>query len=180
MMVKPTPGELLSGIHRELRAQVLAVLPAGAPARQLRAALHCIDLVARTWDLQLPYAEADNADLEQTLAELRRLSGLPGSGGVHGAGGAADAGSAADGGAGGGAPGTDGQSWPPPDGVTDPALSAALARNLELQSELSAFQDWWRASGRTDPAVGSALLGLHRRMTARAALASGADDQSRE
>jgi hypothetical protein len=149
MMVKPTPGELLSGIHRELKAQVLPVLPAGAAARQLRAALHALDLVARTWDLQLPSAEADNADLEQTLTELERISGLPRSSGPH---------------------------CEPPAGVSDPALATALIRNLGLQSELAAFQDRWRAGGRSHPAVDRLLLGLHQRMTARAALASGTAD----
>jgi hypothetical protein len=150
-MVKPTPGEVLSGIHRELTAQVLPELPAGSAARQLRAALHALDLIARTWDLQLPAIEADNADLEQALTELERISGLhrePG-----------------------------GQSWDPVTGVTDPALAAAMARNLELQSALEAFQRSWRADDRSEPAVDRALLELHQRMTARAALASGVADE---
>jgi hypothetical protein len=150
-MLKPSPGELLSGIHRQLKAQVLPELPAGAAARQLRAALHALDLVARTWDLQSSYIEADNADLEQTLTELERISGLhrePG-----------------------------GQSVGPAAGVTDPALAAATARNLELQSELDGFQRRWRAGGRPEPAVYRTLLGLHQRITARAALASGVSDE---
>ncbi|HEY1698140.1 MAG TPA: hypothetical protein VGG75_00285 [Trebonia sp.] len=151
MIVKPTPGELLSGIHRELKAQVLPELPAGSAARQLRAALHALDLVARTWDLQLPCTEADNADLEQTLTELERISGLPRS--------PAD------------------RSWEPATGVTDPTLAAALARNLRLQSELEAFHHRWRTGGRAEPAVDRVLLGLHQRMTARAALASGVADE---
>lgn len=150
-MLKPTPGELLSGIHRQLKAQVLPELPAGTAARQLRAALHALDLVARTWDLQSSYVEADNADLEQALTELERISGLhrePG-----------------------------GQSWAPAAGVTDPALAAAMARNLELQSELDGFQRRWRAGCGPEPAVDRALLGLHQRITARAALASGVSDE---
>jgi hypothetical protein len=150
-MLKPTPGELLSGIHRGLKAQVLPELPAGSAARQLRAALHALDLVARTWDLQSSYVEADNADLEQTLTELERISGLhrePG-----------------------------GRSWEPVAGVTDPALAAAMARNLQLQSELDDFQRRWRAGGRPEPTVDRTLLGLHQRLTARAALASGVADE---
>jgi hypothetical protein len=149
-MVKPTPGDLLSGIHRELRAQVLPALPDGSAARQLRAALHALELVARTWDLQLPYTEADNADLEQTLTELERISRIPRSPGEPPRG--------------------------PVTGVTDPALTAALTRNLRLQAELEAFQRNWRAAGRPEPAVDRTLLSLHRRMTARAALASGVAD----
>jgi hypothetical protein len=132
MILKPTVGELLSGISRELKAQVLPELPAGAAARQLRAALHALDLVARTWDLQSSALEADNADLEQTLTELERISGLrcpPG-----------------------------GESWKPVAGVADPTLAAAMARNLELQSALDRFQRRWRAAGRSHPAVGRTLL----------------------
>jgi hypothetical protein len=151
VVLKPTPGELLSGIHRELKAQVLPELPAGSAARQLRAALHALDLVARTWDLQSSYVAADNADLEQTLAELERISGLPRS--------------------------PAGLSWEPVTGVADAALAAAMARNLELQSELEDFQRRRRAGGRSESAVDRTLLDLHQRMTARAALASGVADE---
>jgi hypothetical protein len=147
MILKPTVGELLSGIHRELKAQVLPELPAGAAARQLRAALHALDLVARTWDLQASAIEADNADLEQTLIELERISGLPRA--------------------------LPDLSWEPVAGVTDPALAAAMARNLGLQSELEGFQHRWRTGGRSEPAVDRTLHGLHQRVTARAARASG-------
>jgi hypothetical protein len=150
-MLKPSPGELLSGIGRQLKAQVLPELPAGAAARQLRAALHALDLVARTWDRQPAYIEADNADLEQSLTELERISGLHRESG--------------------------GQSVAPVAGVTDPALAAAMARNLELQSALEDFQRRWRGGGRSAPAVDRVLLGLHQRITARAALASGVSDE---
>jgi hypothetical protein len=56
-------------------------------------------------------------------------------------------------------------------GVTDPALAAAMARNLELQSELDGFQRRWRTRGRPEPAVDRTLLGPHQRVSARAALA---------
>jgi hypothetical protein len=151
MMLNPTPGELLAGIHRELKAQVLPQLPAGSAARQLRAALHALDLVARTWDLQLPCAEADNADLEQTLTELERISGLPRS--------------------------SPDLSWEPVTGVTDATLATAMERNLGLQSALEVFQRRWCAGGRSEPAVDRTLLDLHRRITARAALASGVADE---
>jgi hypothetical protein len=111
--------------------------------------LHALDVVARTWDVQLPSAEADNADLEQALTELERISGLPRSSGAR---------------------------CEPPAGVSDPALATALTRNLRLQSELAAFQDRWRASNRSNPAVDRLLLGLHQRMTTRAASASGTDN----
>jgi hypothetical protein len=151
VIVKPTPGELLSGIHRELKAQVLPELPAGSAARQLRAALHTLDLVARTWDLLPGYLEADNSDLEQALAELQRITGLsrlPGD-----------------------------SSWEPVTGVQDATLATAMARNLELRSELEAFQHRWRAGGRSEPAVDRTLFGLHQRISARAALASGVADE---
>ncbi|CAN5201448.1 hypothetical protein BH09ACT10_BH09ACT10_08310 [soil metagenome] len=148
-MLRPTPGELLLGIQRELKSQVLPELPAGAAARQLRAALYALEQVARTWDLQATYAAADNEDLEKTIAALASMSSLPRS-----------------------QPDLSGESFP---GTTDPTLLGAMARNLELQAELDHFQREWRASGRRDDAVESALSDVHHRMTARAEVAAGID-----
>ncbi|MEA2136636.1 MAG: hypothetical protein QOC68_4546, partial [Solirubrobacteraceae bacterium] len=77
-MLRPTTGELLRAVHVELAAQVLPALPDGAPRRQLKAALHLLRRLERSWDRQAPYLEADNADLARTLDET--LQALPGGG----------------------------------------------------------------------------------------------------
>lgn len=74
-MLRPTPGELLHGIRQELTDQVLPEVPAGAASRQLRAALHALGRLERSWDLLPACLEADNADLRVALPELARLAG---------------------------------------------------------------------------------------------------------
>lgn len=149
-MLRPTPGELLNGLRRELKDQVLPALPPGAVARQLRAALHVLDQLARTWDLQHSYLEADNADLEITIARLSRRTGLLS------------------------------RSAAPMTAIpntTDRALCKLIARNGALQSELETWQRDWRASERCDEEVDHLLLALHMRMASRAALAGGVCDE---
>jgi hypothetical protein len=66
-VLRPTVGELLDGVRTQLAAQVLPSLPAGAEARQLRAALHVLGVLATTWDRQRTVLEADNADLDSSI-----------------------------------------------------------------------------------------------------------------
>ncbi|PPJ25578.1 hypothetical protein [Nocardia nova] len=147
-MLTPTPGDLLAGIHRELKDQVLPELPpSGAAARQLRAALHTLDQVARTWDLQHSYIAADNLDLDATLTELVRLSGAPRQRAEH--------------------------SFKGPTGATDETLRELLDRNLELQAELVAFQQDHPAAGEPDEDIDRVLAALHHRLVERAAIAAG-------
>lgn len=148
-MLRPTPGELLIGIHRELKSQVLPELPAGAAARQLRAALYALDQVARTWDLQANYVAADNDDMEKTIAALALISALPRA--------------------------RSDRSHTAFPGTTDTTLLGLFARNLELQSELDAFQRERRAGGKCDDEADGMLSDLHHRMTARAEVAAGVD-----
>lgn len=150
-MLKPTPGELLSGIHRELKDQVLPTLPAGTAARQLRAALHTIDHLARSWDLQHSYIAADNRDLNETLQRIADTSGTARQR-FH-------------------------REAAHVEGVSDEALAEKLMRNLHLQRELEAFQNTWRESRPRDEAIGSMIVRLHQRMVDRAAIAAGLTDQ---
>lgn len=148
-MLRPTPGELLAGVRRELREQVLPHVLPGEPLRQLRAALHLLGRIERSWDLLPTYLAADNADLRSCLAELARRIGAQWSDQPV-AGTAAIA------------------------GVHDPALSALMADNTHLQAELDRLQQEWRATGRRDDAeVEALLLSLHTRMAGRAATAAG-------
>jgi hypothetical protein len=149
-VLRPTPGELLVGIRRELKDQVLPALPSGSAARQLTAALHVLDKISRTWDLQHQYLEADNADMDSTLDNFARLAGHARQRLVS-------------------------SSVQIP-GVTDPALRALLAQNEALQTELDAFQLQWRDAGRQDDEIDKLSLALHARMASRAATAGGVSD----
>jgi hypothetical protein len=149
-MLRPTPGELLLGLRRELHDQVLPALPPGAAARQLRAALHVLRQLARSWDRQPAYLEADNADLERTLAELSRLTGI-----ARRRRDICDA---------------------PLPGVGDPELRRLIATNDALQTELDALQHECRSAASPNGPVERTLRDLHTRMASRAAAASGHDE----
>ncbi|THJ74606.1 hypothetical protein [Candidatus Frankia alpina] len=146
-MLRPTPGELLEGLRRELRDEVLPAVPAGFAARQLRAAIHVLGKLADTWDVQHHYLETDNIDLEVTLVDLTLLAGV------------------------------ERMKQPPrlqsAPGVTDPGLSDLIVRNESLQSELELLQNEHRAAGHQHEEFGRVLFELHRRRTNRAAAAAG-------
>jgi hypothetical protein len=146
-VLRPTPGELLAVTRRELADQVLPELPRGAASRQLRAALHVLAQLERTWDLQPTYLTTDNADLRASLAALTRLTGIS-------------------------APPRPETAAEVP-GVQDEALRTLIRENDALQADLDDVQQAWRASGRTDDNVDTLLLDLHLRMADRARLAAG-------
>jgi hypothetical protein len=149
-MLRPTPGELIEGVRRELKDTVLPAIPPGAAARQLRAAIHVLGQLASTWDRQHRYLAADNDDLDRSLANLAELTGIP-----------RDEVFA-----------QDGADIP---GISDPALADLARANLALQAELESLQRRWRVSQRDDAAVDEILARLHVRMTARAAHAAGVE-----
>lgn len=152
-MLRPTPGEVLEGVRRELAAQVLPELPAGAAARQLRAALHALGRLQRSWDLLPAALEADNADLRAGLAELSARSGLAWQDRT-------------------GAPlGT----WP---GVHDPHLQRLMTDSAQLQADLVDLQAGLRQAGQT-PDTEQLLLELHSRRATRARQAGGLPDDVR-
>ena len=148
-MLRPTPGELLAGVRRELTEQVLPAVPSGAPARQLKAALHVLAQLERTWDLQPAYLAADNADLHATLTDLAARTNLT--------------------------PARHAERTEAIPGVQDAALSDAMRENERLQADLDAFQQAWRASGREEPEIDHLLFELHLRMAERATRAAGLD-----
>lgn len=67
-MQRPNPGELLAGLRRSLEEEVLPALPKGVPHQQMKAALHLIGRLARSWDLTASHLRDDNADIEALLA----------------------------------------------------------------------------------------------------------------
>lgn len=147
-MLRPTPGELLAGVSRELREQVLPHVPAGEPVRALRAALHLLGRLERSWDLLPTYLAADNADLRRNLPVLAERMGLPWSDRAATA--TADI-----------------------PGVHDAELRDLLEDNTHLQAELDRLQQEWRATGGTDIELVDLLLALHTRMAVRAETAAG-------
>jgi hypothetical protein len=69
-VIKPTIGELLSGVATSLRERVLPEIPAGTTRRQIQAAIAIIARVALVWDQTAPYLHADNEDIAETLRRL--------------------------------------------------------------------------------------------------------------
>jgi hypothetical protein len=69
-VIKPTVGELLSGVAISLRERVLPEIPPGVTRRQIQAAIGIIRRVALAWDKTGPYFYADNQDIEETLRRL--------------------------------------------------------------------------------------------------------------
>jgi hypothetical protein len=137
-MLRPTPGELLDGVRRELAAQVLPALPAGAAARQLRAALHVLGALARSWDGHQHRFQDENADLDASMTAFCDLTGLAREPVAANA---------------------------PFPGVGDPGLQELMQRNAALQAELEQLQLRWRRDARADPAADRLLHELHVRLT---------------
>ncbi len=78
-MLRPTVGDLLKGINASLRQSVLPSLSQGAAQRQLKAALHTLGRLERSWDLLPAYLAEDNADMRQCLEAIQqalRASGI--------------------------------------------------------------------------------------------------------
>lgn len=112
-MQRPNPGELLAGLRRSLAEQVLPALPRGVPQQQLKAALHLMGRLERSWDLAASHLAEDNADIAAVLGALlpangpqsleARLAAIPAG---------------------------------KPEGYNDPALATAAQRNLALHQLL--------------------------------------------
>lgn len=69
-MQRPNPGELLHGLRQSLAEQVLPAVPKGVPYQQMKAALHLLGRLERSWDLVASHLAKDNADIEQVLTGL--------------------------------------------------------------------------------------------------------------
>lgn len=69
-MQRPNPGELLRGLRQSLAHNVLPALPKGVAHQQMKAALHLISRLERSWDLAGQHFARDNADITAVLAAL--------------------------------------------------------------------------------------------------------------
>lgn len=114
-MQRPNPGELLRGLRKSLAEQVLPALPKGVPHQQMKAALHLLGRLERSWDLVAGHLAADNADIAAVLAQI-----LPADGSTTLDQHLADA------------------TTPAPDGYNDADLREAARRNLALHELLIA------------------------------------------
>lgn len=76
-MLRPSIGDLLGGLSASLQSEVLPALADGPPRSQLKAALHLIARLQRSWDLTPGYITADNADIAQVLGSLAHDPATP-------------------------------------------------------------------------------------------------------
>jgi len=175
-VLRPSPGELLGGICRSLRGSVLTALPAGDAQRQLRAALHALDRLQRSWDLLPACLQADNADVRATLRTILdavlplQTQALPALATIAAGLAQLDAPPET-------ANAADGAGVP---GIHDAALAAIARTNTALQSMLVEVDRWLRASDASRPgrhaAQIDALNQLYLRMTQRELQATAAED----
>lgn len=158
-MIKPTIGELLSGVAVSLRERVLPEIPPGTTRRQIQAAIGIIRRVALVWDKTGPYLYADNEDIEQTMGAM-----LPAIEGV-----AADEGNARLTGLAAGLQKTLDRTNQPAAAYPSPA--ALGERNLELQQLLAELQEILHENpsgkSRKRLEIATTMRSLLRRMLAR-------------
>lgn len=69
-MLRPSTGELLAGLRASLTEGVLPAIPKGAAHSQLKAAIHLLGRLEKSWDLAHSHITQDNADMEQVLGPL--------------------------------------------------------------------------------------------------------------
>jgi hypothetical protein len=69
-VLRPSTGELLAGLHGSLTSGVLPSLPKGEAQSQLKAALHLLGRLEKSWDLAHSHVAEDNADMERVLGPL--------------------------------------------------------------------------------------------------------------
>jgi hypothetical protein len=69
-VLRPSTGELLEGLRASLTTGVLPSLPKGEAHSQLKAALHLLGRLAKSWDMAHTHIAQNNADMEQVLGPL--------------------------------------------------------------------------------------------------------------
>jgi len=154
-MLLPNPGKLLSAVSATLTDAVLPELQRGSGYRQLKAAIHLIKRLQRTWDLYHAHVHKDNEDMLGTLHQVFDV--LDGS--CHGSLLAdlrpklADAG--------------EDQAM---EGINDPDLARASQANLALQALVCEIEERLTGLDGSDSEVAECrnlLSNLYRRMVLR-------------
>jgi hypothetical protein len=72
-VLRPNTGELLAGLRVSLTHGVLPALPKGQALSQLKAALHLLGRLEKSWDLSHAHLAADNDDMERVLGHLANV-----------------------------------------------------------------------------------------------------------
>ena len=166
-MLRPTTTELLSGVRRGLAEDVLPKVSDGGAARQLRAALHILGRLERSWDRMPAYLAADNDDIAATLRLALADAAADGADYSDLFARLAKATSGND-------PHTHQYR------VHDTRLAVEIAVNEALQGLLEDFDRRWRADQTLDPDLREQLeqrtLKLYMRMVEREAEAAGTDN----
>lgn len=162
-MLLPNPGALLATLRTTLETQVMPAVENDGAKRQLKAGLHLLKRLEKSWDLYALHVLEDNQDMQETLNVL--LAEIAGEGCEqafadiasrlrHGENHCAD-------------------HHP---GINSPALMGALEQNLHLQQLVEKFQLLWGSNTLPAPIVErgeKALQALYGRMVERDALAMG-------
>ncbi|MEZ5481563.1 MAG: hypothetical protein R3E73_05115 [Porticoccaceae bacterium] len=161
-MLLPNPGLLIKSLRSSLKSEVLPALEKGAAFRQLKASLHLLERLERSWDLFPQHVQQDNTDLEKTLIDvleklvastdktsfddlLQQLKAIPEMNKVV-------------------------------KGINDPVLNLAAQRNFALQNLLEEVQgelDKFESDKKLKNACERSLNELYRRMVARDAIYVG-------
>jgi hypothetical protein len=155
-MLEPNPGKLLKAVADSLTSSVAPSVSDPNAARQLKAIVHIVKRLQRSWDLCASIAAKDNEDIEATISRVGEM--LEGS--------------------------IDDdvlnrlvsheeprneESWPI-DGVNDPHLKAIMSRNLLLRHRLETLDGWLLSSPLTPSLANrcrAEIDSLHRRTTRR-------------
>ena len=69
-MLLPNPGSLIHSLRSNLNDSVLPALAKGDAQRQLKAALHLLGRLEKSWDLYGQHVREDNKDIETTIAAI--------------------------------------------------------------------------------------------------------------
>jgi hypothetical protein len=69
-VLRPSTGDLLAGLRESLTIGVLPALQKGDAHGQLKAALHLLGRLEKSWDLAHAHIAEDNADMERVLGPL--------------------------------------------------------------------------------------------------------------
>lgn len=152
-MFAPDTGKLLLGARRALAETVLPSLTDPDAVRQLKAALHLLGRLSRTWDLPHGLIAADNADMIVVIAAIRARLGEPGE---------------------------EANERLSPDllsdaAINDPGLRELAVRNVALRTEVERLEQEVRSRASHDLKQDclADLSGLFERMTRRASILAG-------
>ncbi|MFA7554239.1 MAG: hypothetical protein WCY88_08315 [Spongiibacteraceae bacterium] len=162
-MQLPNPGSLIGTLRANLKQSILPELKESGAQRQLKAALHLLGRLEKSWDLYAPQIIEDNLDIEQSLFTVLEQLKSEGVGDLFTA-------------------VSEGLSQlaqrevMPINGLNSPALILAAQHNMQLQQLVNDTQEIVDSVELTAPrrvAIQTLLTELYQRMVRRDAIANG-------